>query len=52
VPFLMREQMKEPCADGAKAGDAQFELMLHGNVTDYRPAFCEIGITLCIVSGA
>ena len=44
--------MEEACADSSKAGDAQFEWLLYENVTRYRLAFCGIGITLCIVSGA
>ncbi len=50
--LVLIEQVEEACADGAKAGDAQGERLLHGNVTDYRLAFCGIGITLCMVSGA
>jgi len=46
------EQVEEACADGAKARDAQGEWLLHEFVTDYRLAFCGIGITLCMVSGA
>ena len=50
--LVVLEQVEQACPDGAKAGDAQGERLLHRNVMDYRLAFCGIGITLCIVSGA
>ncbi len=49
---MVIEQLEETCADGAKAGDTQGKRLLHANVMDYRLAFCGIGITLCMVSGA
>jgi hypothetical protein len=49
---VLIEQLQEACADGTKAGDAKGKWLLHENVTDYRLAFCGIGITLCMVSGA